>query len=143
MSNVAKHSKAHKTHHASHAGKAHNGPTAEALAKTLIKKNDLTLAEVKKLQAMLKAEGTGSSSSSSAGWAPKSASTSAGKGGTDFGPLYDQLKKPSMPADPKDDKAMMKYQEDMQAYNRMVTMLTNMIQMQHESLKAVIQNFRG
>ena len=68
-------------------------------------------------------------------------------GGSSGGSLLDEIgsfpKKPSMPSDPKDDRAMMKYQEEMQAYNRMITMLTNVLQMRHESNKAIVSNLRG
>jgi hypothetical protein len=68
-------------------------------------------------------------------------------GNSSSGSLLDEIgsfpKKPTMPSDPKDDRAMMKYQEEMQAYNRMITMLTNVLQMRHESNKAIVSNLRG
>lgn len=41
------------------------------------------------------------------------------------------------------DKAMLGAQQAMQDYNRMITLLTSLLQMQHEAQKAIIQNFRA
>jgi hypothetical protein len=38
---------------------------------------------------------------------------------------------------------MLQYQEAMQKYNRMMTMLSNLLQMQHETTKAIVRNLRG
>jgi len=41
------------------------------------------------------------------------------------------------------DWQLMKKQEEMQNYNRTITMLTNMLQMDHEAKKAIASNFRA
>ena len=42
-----------------------------------------------------------------------------------------------------EDQAMLDKQEAAQKYNRMITLLTSILQMQHEAQKAIIQNFRA
>jgi hypothetical protein len=51
--------------------------------------------------------------------------------------------KPTNPGANASDQDMLKYQEDMQRYNRMLTMITQLQQMDHEGKKAVIQNLRA
>jgi len=41
------------------------------------------------------------------------------------------------------DQAMLRFQEEQQAYNRAIDMLTKIMQMRHETLKGIIQNFRA
>ena len=63
-------------------------------------------------------------------------------GGSSVAPVLSTIQRPTMP-DPKDEKAMLQYQEELQAYNRLITMLTNIIQIMHDTQKAVIQHFRS
>jgi len=64
-----------------------------------------------------------------------------GAGSGSIKSLLDMAVKPSMPSS-TDEKELLKYQEDLQAYNRLITMLTNILQVEHETRKAPIQNFR-
>jgi len=41
------------------------------------------------------------------------------------------------------DQAMLRFQEEQQAYNRAIDMLTKMMQMRHETAKGIIQNLRA
>lgn len=62
--------------------------------------------------------------------------------------------KPQMPANMKDDGAMLKYQEDMQQYNRILTMITqskseeattkaNLDKARHDAVMSIISNIKG
>jgi hypothetical protein len=60
--------------------------------------------------------------------------------------ISNELKLPDKPQNPgpnANDQQLLKYQEDMQKYQRTLTMLTQMLQMQHEGKKSVVQNFRA
>jgi len=61
--------------------------------------------------------------------------------------------KPQMPSDMKDDKAMLKYQEDSQQYNRILTMITqskseeattkaNLDKSRHDAVMSIISNIK-
>ncbi len=61
--------------------------------------------------------------------------------------------KPQMPSNMKDDRAMMQYQEDMQQYNRILTLLTqmkseeaatksNMDKARHDAVMAIVSNMK-
>ena len=69
-----------------------------------------------------------------------------GGGSGSISALLDGIKKPEIPAatgdSDADERALLKYQEQIQAYNRMITMLTNLMQVLHDTRKAIIQNFR-
>lgn len=62
-----------------------------------------------------------------------------------LGPSIDSLVDPSIGKDPTkmNDKELLKYQEEMQRYNRLITFLTNLLMMKHEASKAIIQNLRA
>lgn len=62
--------------------------------------------------------------------------------------------KPQMPSDMKDDKAMLKYQEDSQQYNRILTMITqsnseeattkaNLDKARHDAIMSIVSNIKG
>lgn len=61
--------------------------------------------------------------------------------------------KPQMPSNMKDDRAMMQYQEDMQQYNRILTLITqtkseeaatksNMDKARHDAVMAIVSNMK-
>lgn len=61
--------------------------------------------------------------------------------------------KPTMPEDMKNDKAMLQYQEDMQQYNRILTMITqmkneeamtksNLDKARHDAIMAIVSNIK-
>ena len=139
MTRVAHHGRVqHKAHH-------HHQPSAQQLARTLIRQHKLESVQIRQLIALLRQANARQATQTQSPdvFQPTRPGGKANTSDGDIDQLMAQLKKPSMPADPKDDKAMMKYQEEMQAYNRMVTMITNLIQMKHDSLKATLQNLRG
>jgi hypothetical protein len=68
----------------------------------------------------------------------------SGGGGSDS--ILNELSLPAKPGNPganATDEQLLKYQEAMQRYNRMLTMITQLLQMQHEGKKSVIQNMRA
>ncbi|MCL2314528.1 MAG: hypothetical protein FWC28_04665 [Proteobacteria bacterium] len=100
------------------------------------------------------ASSSGAASTSGAASASGTAATSGAADPNSLSSLLSGVKAPDLNAtmatmnDPKKsqqekDMAMMQYQEQMQAYNRMISMITNMMQMQHDTQKAIIQNFRA
>jgi len=56
---------------------------------------------------------------------------------SEFGDLTDPKNKANY------DQAMLRFQEEQQAYNRAIDMLTKMMQMRHETAKGIIQNLRA
>jgi len=69
-----------------------------------------------------------------------------GGGDSNIRSMIDGLNRPT-PKEPTgdaetDEKNSLKYQMEIQAYNRMMNTLTNIIQIEHDTKKAVIQNFR-
>ena len=61
--------------------------------------------------------------------------------------LIDQLgklpEKPPFPGENASDQDLLKYQEGMQKYNRAITMITSILQMESEAKKSVVQNLRA
>jgi hypothetical protein len=54
----------------------------------------------------------------------------------------EEIKKANAENQQRYDQAMANYQAAMQRYNQAVAMITNMLQVQHDTTKAIIQNFR-
>ncbi|MCL2626223.1 MAG: hypothetical protein FWD46_05355 [Cystobacterineae bacterium] len=73
-------------------------------------------------------------------------------GGGGLFSMLDSVSKPTMPTYPGSnasedekkayDQALIKYQEEMQTYNRILTAVSNMLQVEHDTKKAIIQNYR-
>jgi len=64
-----------------------------------------------------------------------------GGGNSSISSMMGGMTKPTRSANMTEEESL-DYQEQLQAYNRMITMLTNILQIEHDTKKAVIQNFR-
>ncbi|MCL2626035.1 MAG: hypothetical protein FWD46_04345 [Cystobacterineae bacterium] len=80
------------------------------------------------------------STSSSSSSTPVNTST-GGYSGVDN--LLSGLKKPTDITGNENEVDLAKKQQEWQKYNQMITMLTQLMQIQHDTRKAVIQNFRA
>jgi len=91
--------------------------------------------------------GTSGSSGSSGTAGSSGSSGTAGSSGSGYASsTLNGVSYPKMPAmtgdKAKDDQAMLQYQEDLQRYNRMFEMLSKAMQADHDTKKAILQNWR-